>query len=156
MVRNSSYMFVTGPDVVKTVTHEEVSFEDLGGASVHSEKSGVCHIAADSEADTLYLIRKLLGYLPQNNMEDPPFIPGGDDPLRMDEALDAMIPDDPGKPYDIKGVIRLIADNGQFFEIHENYAQNVVVGFARLGGHSIGIVASPRAAVAGPRRTGAL
>src|SRR3989337_84214 len=105
MVRNSSYMFVTGPDVVKTVTHEEVSFEDLGGASVHSEKSGVCHIAADSEADTLYLIRKLLGYLPQNNMEDPPFILGGDDPLRMDEALDTMIPDDPGKPYDIRGVI---------------------------------------------------
>ena len=149
MVRNSSYMFVTGPDVVKTVTHEEVSFEDLGGASVHSEKSGVCHIAADSEADTLYLIRKLLGYLPQNNMEDPPFILGGDDPLRMDEALDAMIPDDPGKPYDIKGVIRLIADNGQFFEIHENYAQNIVVGFARLGGHSIGIVANQPAALAG-------
>jgi len=149
MVRNSSYMFVTGPDVVKTVTHEEVSFEDLGGASVHSEKSGVCHIAADSEADTLYLIRKLLGYLPQNNMEDPPFILGGDDPLRMDEALDAMIPDDPGKPYDIKNVIRLIVDNGQFFEIHENYAQNIVVGFARLGGHSIGIVANQPAALAG-------
>ena len=149
MVRNSSYMFVTGPDVVKTVTHEEVSFEDLGGASVHSEKSGVCHIAADSEADTLYLIRKLLGYLPQNNMEDPPFILGGDDPLRMDEALDTMIPDDPGKPYDIKNVIRLIVDNGQFFEIHENYAQNIVVGFARLGGHSIGIVANQPAALAG-------
>ncbi|HLE90346.1 MAG TPA: acyl-CoA carboxylase subunit beta [Anaerolineales bacterium] len=149
MVRNSSYMFVTGPDVVKTVTHEEVSFEDLGGASVHSEKSGVCHIAADSEADTLYLIRKLLGYLPQNNMEDPPFILGGDDPLRMDEALDTMIPDDPGKPYDIKNVIRLIVDNGQFFEIHENYAQNIVVGFARLGGHSVGIVANQPAALAG-------
>jgi propionyl-CoA carboxylase beta chain len=149
MVRNSSYMFVTGPDVVKAVTHEEVSFEGLGGASVHSEKSGVCHIAADTEADTLYLIRKLLGYLPQNNMEDPPFILGGDDPLRMDEALDAMIPDDPGKPYDITGVIRLIVDNGQFFEIHENYAQNIVVGFARLGGHSIGIVANQPAVLAG-------
>ena len=149
MVRNSSYMFVTGPDVVKTVTHEEVSFEDLGGASVHSERSGVCHMAADSEGDALYLIRKLLGYLPQNNMEDPPFILGGDDPLRMDEALDTMIPDDPGKPYDMKDIIRLIVDNGQFFEIHENYAQNVVVGFARLGGHSVGIVANQPAVLAG-------
>jgi propionyl-CoA carboxylase beta chain len=149
MVRNSSYMFVTGPDVVKTVTHEEVSFEDLGGASVHSEKSGVCHMAADSEGDALYLIRKLLGYLPQNNMEDPPFLIGGDDPLRMDEALDTMIPDEPGKPYDIKDVIRRVVDNGQFFEIHENYAQNVVVGFARLGGHSVGIVANQPSVLAG-------
>ena len=149
MVRNSSYMFVTGPDVVKTVTHEEVSFEDLGGASVHAEKSGVCHMAADSEGDALYLIRKLLGYLPQNNMEDPPFMIGGDDPLRMDEALGTMIPDDPGKPYDMKDIIRSIVDNGQFFEIHENYAQNVVVGFARLGGHSVGIVANQPAVLAG-------
>ena len=149
MVRNSSYMFVTGPDVVKTVTHEEVSFEDLGGASVHAEKSGVCHMAADSEGDALYLIRKLLGYLPQNNMEDPPFMIGGDDPLRMDEALDTMIPDDAGKPYDMKDIIRSIVDNGQFFEIHENYAQNVVVGFARLGGHSVGIVANQPAVLAG-------
>ena len=148
MVRNSSYMFVTGPDVVKAVTHEEVSFEDLGGASVHSEKSGVCHVAADSEADTLYLIRKLLGYLPQNNMEDPPFV-AGDDPLRMDESLNSIIPEDAGKPYDIKEVIRPIVDNGQFFEIHENYAQNIVVGFARLGGHSIGIVANQPAVLAG-------
>jgi len=148
MTRNTSYMFVTGPDVVKAVTHEEVSFEDLGGASVHSEKSGVCHIAADSEGDTLYLIRKLLGYLPQNNMEDPPFLPG-DDPLRMDEGLDTIIPDDPNKPYDIKEVIRRIVDAGQFFEIHENYAANIVVGFARLGGHSIGIVANQPAVLAG-------
>jgi len=148
MVKNSSYMFVTGPDVVKAVTHEEVSFEGLGGASVHSEKSGVCHVAADSEADTLYLIRKLLGYLPQNNMEDPPFVPG-DDPLRMDEALNSIIPGDAGKPYDIKEVIQLIVDNGQFFEIHENYAQNIVVGFARLGGHSVGIVANQPAVLAG-------
>ncbi|HET6822354.1 MAG TPA: acyl-CoA carboxylase subunit beta [Anaerolineales bacterium] len=148
MTRNTSYMFVTGPDVVKTVTHEEVSFEDLGGASVHSEKSGVCHVAADSEADTLYLIRKLLMYLPQNNMEDPPFLPG-DDPLRMDEHLDSIIPDDPNKPYDIKEVIRMIVDGGQFFEIHENYAANIVVGFARLGGHSVGIVANQPAVLAG-------
>ena len=149
MTRGSSYMFVTGPDVVKTVTHEEVSFEDLGGASVHSEKSGVCHVAADSEADTLYLIRKLLGYLPQNNMEDPPFVDGGDDPLRMEEALDSLIPDEPGKPYDIKDVIHKVVDNGQFFEIHEAFAQNIVVGFARLGGHSVGIVANQPAFLAG-------
>ena len=148
MTRNTSYMFVTGPDVVKAVTHEEVSFEDLGGASVHSEKSGVCHVAADSEADTLYLIRKLLMYLPQNNMEDPPFLPG-DDPLRMDERLDTIIPDDPNKPYDIKEVLRMIVDGGQFFEIHENYAANIVVGFARLGGHSVGIVANQPAVLAG-------
>jgi len=148
MTRNTSYMFVTGPDVVKAVTHEEVSFEDLGGASVHSEKSGVCHVAADSEADTLYLIRKLLTYLPQNNMEDPPFMPA-DDPLRMDERLDTIIPDDPNKPYDIKEVVRMIVDGGQFFEIHENYAANIVVGFARLGGHSVGIVANQPAVLAG-------
>ncbi len=149
MVRNSSYMFVTGPDVVKAVTHEEVSFEELGGASVHSEVSGVCHMAADSEADALYLIQKLLTYLPQNNMEDPPYVPNGDDPLRMEEALDSIIPDDPGRPYDIKDVIRMIVDDRQFFEIHEAYAQNIVVGFARLGGHSIGIIANQPAVLAG-------
>jgi acetyl-CoA carboxylase carboxyltransferase component len=149
MVRNSSYMFVTGPDVVKTVTHEEVSFEGLGGASVHAEKSGVCHVAADSEADTLYLIRKMLSYLPQNNMEDAPFVPTMDDTLRMDEGLDKIIPDDPGKPYDIKEVIGMVMDTGTFFEIHEGYAQNIVVGFARLGGHSIGIIANQPAVLAG-------
>ncbi|MGQ9832325.1 MAG: acyl-CoA carboxylase subunit beta [Candidatus Villigracilaceae bacterium] len=149
MVRNSSYMFVTGPDVVKAVTHETVSFEELGGASVHAEKSGVCHVAADSEADTLYLVRKLLSYLPQNNMEDPPFVDTGDDPLRMDDALDQIIPNDPSKPYDIKDVIHSLVDNGQFFEIHENFATNIVVGFARLGGHSVGIVANQPAVLAG-------
>jgi propionyl-CoA carboxylase beta chain len=149
MVRNSSYMFVTGPEVVKAVTHEEVSFEELGGASVHSEISGVCHMAADSEADALYLIRKLLSYLPQNNMEDPPYMPNGDDPLRMDEALDKIIPDDAGKPYDMKDVIHRIVDDGQFYEIHEAYAANIVVGFARLGGHTVGIVANQPAVLAG-------
>ncbi len=148
MARETSYMFVTGPDVVKTVTREEVTQEELGGAAVHSEKSGVCHIAADSEADTLYLIRKLLSYLPQNNMEDAPFVLS-DDPLRMDEELNNLVPDDANKPYDIKDAIRMIMDNGQFFEIHENYAQNIVVGFARLGGHSIGIVANQPAVLAG-------
>jgi acetyl-CoA carboxylase carboxyltransferase component len=142
-------MFVTGPDVVKAVTHEEVSFEELGGASVHAEKSGVCHVAADTEADALYMVRKLLSYLPQNNMEDPPFLPTNDDPLRMEEALDSLVPDDPSKPYDIKDVIRLVVDNGQFFEIHESFAQNIVVGFARLGGHSVGIVANQPAVLAG-------
>ena len=149
MVRGSSYMFVTGPDVVKTVTHEEVDFESLGGAAAHAETSGVCHVAADSEADTLYLIRKLMGYLPQNNMEDPPFVQTGDDPLRMEEALDTLVPDDPSKPYNIKDVIQLVVDNGQFFEIHADYAQNIVIGFARLGGHSIGIVANQPAHLAG-------
>ena len=149
MVRNSSYMFVTGPEVVKAVTHEEVSFEDLGGAQVHSETSGVCHVASDTEPDALYLIRKLLTYLPQNNMEDPPFIPSSDDPLRMEEALDTLIPDDPSKPYDIKDAIHLIVDEGQFFEIHENYAPNIVIGFAHLGGHSIGIVANQPGYLAG-------
>ncbi len=149
MVRNSSYMFVTGPDVVKAVTHEEVSQEQLGGASVHSEKSGVCHVAADSEADTLYLIRKMMSYIPQNNMEDPPYISTGDDPLRMEEALNSIIPDDERKPYDIKEVIGMVVDNGEFFEIHENYAMNIVVGFARLGGHSVGVVANQPAVQAG-------
>jgi propionyl-CoA carboxylase beta chain len=149
MVRNSSYMFVTGPDVVKTVTHEDVSFEDLGGASVHSEKSGVCHIAGDSEADTLYLIRKMLSYLPQNNMEDPPFVQTGDNPLRMENALDSIIPESPDKPYDIKEIIRLIVDNGELFEVQESFAANIVIGFARLGGHSVGIVANQPAVLAG-------
>ncbi len=149
MVRNSSYMFVTGPDVVKAVTNEIVSFEDLGGASIHSERSGICHVAAESEADTLFLIRKLLGYLPQNNMEDPPFVDTGDDSLRRDEELNSIIPDDPSKPYDIKDVILHVMDNGEFFEIHKNYAMNIVVGFARLGGHSVGIVANQPAVLAG-------
>jgi propionyl-CoA carboxylase beta chain len=134
MVRNSSYMFVTGPDVVKTVTHEEVSFEGLGGASVHAEKSGVCHVAVDSEADTLYLIRKMLSYMPQNNMEDAPFIAPLDDTLRMDERLDTIIPNDAGKPYDIKEVIGMVMDLGSFFEIHEGYATSWLVA---TGGHSV-------------------
>jgi len=149
MVKNSSYMFVTGPDVVKSVTHEDVSFEDLGGASVHGSVSGVCHYVGENEADTLYLIRKLLAYLPQNNMEDPPFVPTSDDPLRTEAALDTLIPDNPNKPYDMKEVIRLVVDDGDFFEIHEQYAMNVVVGFARLGGHSVGIIANQPAVLAG-------
>lgn len=149
MVRNSSYMFVTGPDVVKTVTHEEVTFEELGGAAAHSEVSGVCHVPADSEAEALYQIRRLLSYIPQNNMEDAPFVVSTDDPLRMEEALDDLIPDDPSKPYNMKDVICMIVDDALFFEIHEHYAANIVVGFARLGGHSVGIVANQPAVLAG-------
>jgi propionyl-CoA carboxylase beta subunit len=149
MVHGSSYMFVTGPDVIKTVMSEVVSFEDLGGSGVHSEISGVCHLVADTEPDALYMIRKLLGYLPQNNMEDPPFMTNGDDPLRMDQALNTIIPNEPNKPYDVKDLIHLVVDDRQFFEIHPLYAANIVVGFARLGGHSVGIVANQPAVLAG-------
>ena len=149
MVKNSSYMFVTGPDVVKTVTHEEVSFEDLGGATVHAEVSGVCHYVAESEADCLFLMRMLLGYLPQNNMEDPPFVESSDDPLRFEPALDAVVPDSPNKPYDMCEVIYMVVDEGDFLEIQATYAPNIVVGFARLGGHSVGIVANQPAHLAG-------
>ncbi len=149
MVRNSSYMFITGPEVVKTVTHEEVDFESLGGADVHAEMSGVCHLAADSEAAALGLVQKLMSFIPQNNMEDPPFIPSGDDATRREAALDELVPDDPSKPYNIKDAINLIVDDGDFFEIHPEFAKNMVIGFARLGGHSIGIVANQPAVLAG-------
>jgi propionyl-CoA carboxylase beta subunit len=149
MVRKSSYMFVTGPDVVKAVTHEDVSFEDLGGASVHAERSGVCHVAGENEADTLYLVRKLLGYLPQNNLEDAPLVQSADDPLRMDMELDSLVPESPDKPYDIRDVVTKIVDGGQFYEIHESFAANIVVGFARLGGHSVGVVANQPMVLAG-------
>ncbi|MCZ7538329.1 MAG: acyl-CoA carboxylase subunit beta [Anaerolineae bacterium] len=149
MVKDTSYMFVTGPDVVRAVTHEDVTFEELGGAMTHNTLSGVSHVAANSEEDALFLIREILGYMPQNNMEDPPFEPSRDDPLRTENALNDIVPDDPSKPYNIKDVIRLIADEGRFFEIHEHYAQNIVVGFARLGGFSVGIVANQPAVLAG-------
>jgi acetyl-CoA carboxylase carboxyltransferase component len=149
MVKDTSYMFVTGPDVVRAVTHEDVTFEELGGAMTHNTLSGVSHVAANSEEDAMFLIREILGYMPQNNMEDPPFEQTKDDPLRTEDALNTIVPDDPSKPYDMKDVIRLIADEGRFFEIHEHYAQNIVVGFARLGGYSIGIVANQPAVLAG-------
>ncbi len=149
MVRGTSYMFITGPDVVKAVTHEEVTFEQLGGADVHTTISGVAHFAADTEADLFYMIRKLLSYLPSNNMEDPPYVPNSDDPLRTEERLNTIVPDDPTRPYDIKEVIRLIVDNGDFFEVQPDYAPNIVIGFARLGGHSVGIVANQPAVLAG-------
>ncbi len=149
MVRGSSFMFITGPEVVQTVTHEEVTFEELGGADIHAEKSGVCHVAADTEANTLFLVRQLLSYIPQNNMEDPPYVPSDDNPLRREPELDDLVPDDPSKPYNIKDAIRLIVDEGKFYEVQEKHAQNIVVGFARLGGHSIGIVANQPAHLAG-------
>jgi acetyl-CoA carboxylase carboxyltransferase component len=149
MVKDTSYMFVTGPDVVRAVTHEDVTFEELGGAMTHNTLSGVSHVAANSEEDAMFLVREILGYMPQNNMEDAPFEPTKDDPLRTEEELNTIVPDDPSKPYNIKDVIKLIVDEGRFFEIHEHYAQNIVVGFARLGGYSIGIIANQPAVLAG-------
>jgi len=149
MVKNTSYMFVTGPDVVKTVTHENVTFEELGGAMVHNEKSGVAHFVAENEEHCLALIRKLLSYLPQNNLEEPPLVRSTDDPLRADEALDTIVPDSPTKPYDMKEVILRVVDDGEFLEVHEYYAQNIIVGFARLNGRVVGIVAQQPMVLAG-------
>jgi acetyl-CoA carboxylase carboxyltransferase component len=149
MVKGTSFMHITGPDVIKTVTREEVTSEELGGAMVHNTKSGVAHFAAEDEEDCLYQIRKLLSYLPQNNMEDPPFLPTDDPADRMDEALDGIVPENPNKPYDMKDVIRRVVDNGDFFEVQEHWAGNIVVGFARLGGSSVGIVAQQPMILAG-------
>ncbi|MDA3791824.1 MAG: methylmalonyl-CoA carboxyltransferase [Desulfobacula sp.] len=142
MVKESSYMFITGPNVIKAVTGEEISFEDLGGAMTHNEKSGVAQFACESDEDALMQIRKLLSYLPSNNMEDPPFVPPTDDPNRMDESLDTIIPDNPNRAYDIKNVITSIVDDGEYFEPHQYFAKNMVICFARLNGRSIGIIAN--------------
>ncbi|MHC4161376.1 MAG: acyl-CoA carboxylase subunit beta [Planctomycetota bacterium] len=149
MVENTSYMFVTGPNVVKTVTHEDVSFEDLGGAATHATRSGVAHFTAPDDAACLGQVRKLLSYLPLNNREDPPLGPTDDDPDRADERLDSIVPDDPEKPYDIKDVVTRVVDKGSFFEVMENYAPNIVVGFARLHGKTIGVIANQPAHLAG-------
>ncbi len=149
MVKDSSYMFITGPDVVKQVLNEDVTFEGLGGASVHGSVSGVCHFVADDETQALTLARELLSYLPQNNMEDPPPLPSTDDPLRTESALDSIVPENPNQPYDIKKVIELIVDDGHFFEAHEDFAANIVVGYARLGGTAVGIVANQPMVLAG-------
>jgi acetyl-CoA carboxylase carboxyltransferase component len=149
MVNDTSYMFVTGPQVVKTVMHEDVTTEELGGAMVHNSVSGVSHVACESEDDCLFLIRELMGYLPQNNMEDPPFDPTHDDPLREAPQLDMIVPDSPNKPYDMKAIIQLVVDGGRFFEIHPHFARNIVVGFARLGGNAVGIVANQPNVLAG-------
>jgi len=149
MVRGTSYMFVTGPKVVKTVTHEDVTSEELGGADTHATKSGVAHFAVDSEADAINGIRKLLSFLPSNNQDDPPIIVSDDPPDRADPALDDIIPNNPNKPYDMKEVICKIVDDNDFFEIHADFAENIVVGFARLTGKSIGIIANQPASLAG-------
>lgn len=149
MVKNTSYMFVTGPNVVKTVTHEDVSFEELGGALTHATKSGVAHFACDSEGECLVGIRQLLSFIPLNYREDPPRMPTKDKPDRAEARLDEVVPDNPNKPYDIKEVIRLVVDDGLFFEVHELFAQNIIVGFARLDGKSVGIIANQPSVLAG-------
>jgi len=149
MEKNNSYMFVTGPKVVKTVLNETVSTEDLGGAKVHASKSGVAHFITGSEEETLLLIKLLLSYLPSNNMEDPPCIPSADPINRFCDSLNSLIPDNPNKPYDILDVIHPIVDDGEFLQVMSNFAQNIVVGFARLNGHSIGIVANQPKVLAG-------
>lgn len=149
MVKDTSQMFVTGPDVVKTVTQEEVTFEELGGAFVHASKSGVAHFAVENEEAAIFLVQDLLDYIPGNNMDDPPTRPTQDDPVRQDAVLNQLIPDSPTKPYDMKIVIRHIVDDGKFLEVHEHWAQNIIVGFAHLGGRSVGIVAQQPAVLAG-------
>ena len=149
MTRHASYMFITGPEVVKAVTREQVTKEDLGGAMTHNVKSGVAHFAAESDEQCLDMIRELLGYLPSNNVEDPPRIPPTDPVDRMEPMLKDVIPEDPNTPYDIKDVIRAVVDHGRLFEIHEHFARNIVVGFARMNGRVVGVVANQPKYLAG-------
>lgn len=142
MVKNTSYMFITGPDVIKAVTGEEVTFEKLGGAMAHNSTSGCAHFATENDEDCLMKIRKLLSFLPQNNMEDPPVVQTNDPVDRIDLSLREVVPDNPNKSYNIKDIILRVVDNGDFFEVHEHYAKNIVVGFARFNGRSVGIVAN--------------
>jgi propionyl-CoA carboxylase beta chain len=149
MTRETSYMFVTGPDVIRTVTHEEVTKQELGGAMTHNEKSGVAHFISRDDADCCAMIRELLSFLPSNNLEDPPRRATNDSPSRREASLNTLVPEDPFKPYDIKDAIHAIVDEGYFFEVHEHYAKNIVVGFARLDGRPVGIVANQPAFLAG-------
>jgi propionyl-CoA carboxylase beta chain len=149
MVKETSHMFITGPDVIKTVTGEETSFEELGGAMSHNTKSGVAHFAADDEESCLEDARYLFSFLPQNNLEMPPRVQPTDDPERMDPELDTVVPDNPNKPYDMRNVVQHIVDDGEFFEVHEHYAKNIIVGFSRLNGYPVGIVGNQPAALAG-------
>ena len=149
MVEDTSYMFITGPEVIRTVTHEEVSMQELGGASTHNAKSGVAHFASPNERESLHTIRELLSFLPSNNMEDSPIRPTNDDPNRRDEKLNSLVPDNPNKPYDIKDVITAVVDENYFLEVQKDYARNIVIGFARLGGRTVGIVANQPAFLAG-------
>ncbi len=155
MVEGTSHMFVTGPNVVKTVTHEEVTFEQLGGARVHASTSGVAHVVRPGEAETLVAARELLSYLPSNNLDGPPARATDDPADRRDEDLLTLVPDESNKPYDMHDVIRRVVDDGRFFEIHADYAANIICGFARLGGRSVGIVANQPAVLAGVLDIGA-
>lgn len=149
MVKHTSYMFVTGPKVVKTVTHEELTSEELGGAETHASKSGVAHFVAENDIEAIEIVKKLLTYIPQNNAEEAPFIPNEDPHDRIDEELNYIVPANPNQPYDIKDVIHSIADKKDFFEVHKDYAPNIVVGFIRLGGRSVGVIANQPAVLAG-------
>jgi propionyl-CoA carboxylase beta chain len=149
MVKHTSHMFVTGPDVIKAVTHEQVTKEELGGAMTHNERSGVAHFAADDDEGCLLLIRELLSFLPANNVDDPPRVESADPPDRTDEALDTVVPESPNQAYDMLDVIRPIVDDGYFFQVHEHFARNILVGFARLAGRPVGIVANQPAHLAG-------
>ena len=149
MVDRTSHMFVTGPNVIKEVTHEKVSFEDLGGSTVHARTSGVAHFTAPNDAAVLKNVRDLLGYLPQNNLEEAPLLPTTDDPARKDRALNAIVPDSPMKPYDMVEVIRTVVDDRRFLEVHAGFARNLLVGFARFNGRSVGVVAQQPSVLAG-------
>jgi propionyl-CoA carboxylase beta chain len=149
MVKDTSYMFVTGPDVLKTVTHEEVTKEELGGAMTHNETSGVAHFAVDDDRECLALVRDLLGFLPSNNVDDPPRSLSADSPDREDAMLDRLVPESPNQPYDMLDLIHSVADEGHFLEVHRHYAKNIIVGFARLDGRPVGIVANQPAVLAG-------
>jgi propionyl-CoA carboxylase beta chain len=149
MVRDTSYMFITGPDVIKATTHEEVTMEALGGADTHSTKSGVCHLEEPDDASALQAIRELLSYMPSNNAEDPPYRPPTDDPKRRDEALDSIVPENPNRPYDMSEIIARVVDDGHWLEIQKDWAQNILTGFARIGGYAVGVVANQPAYLAG-------
>lgn len=149
MVEETSFMFVTGPDVIKTVTHEEVSKEELGGAATHASKSGVAHFTVPNDAACLVAIRELVSYLPSNNLDEPPPGAGDDDPNREEESLDTLVPEDPNRPYDIQQLITKVVDDGKFLEVHADYARNLVVGFARLANRTVGVVANQPAYLAG-------
>jgi propionyl-CoA carboxylase beta chain len=148
-VKNTSYMFVTGPDVIRTVTHEQVTKEELGGAMTHNATSGVAHFAVPDDRECLRLIRELLGYLPGNNVDDPPRLDISDPVDREDEALDRLIPESPHQPYDMHDLVHAVFDDGAFLEVHRHFARNIIVGFARLGGRPVGIVANQPAHLAG-------
>jgi propionyl-CoA carboxylase beta chain len=149
MVEKTSYMFITGPEVIKAVTHENVTKEDLGGSRAHNSKSGVAHFSAPDDRDCLQKIRELISFLPQNNMEEPPRLETADDPLRLDESLRTIVPADPNKPYDMRDIIISNLDENHFLEVHQHWAQNIVIGFGRLDGRPVGVIANQPTVMAG-------